>query len=76
MSTSMAKKLVAYHISRLKDKNADVRLKSIEELAQLADPESLPALEQVFKTDPEEQVRKAAREAGISIYTATKSTQQ
>ncbi|MFN8529650.1 MAG: HEAT repeat domain-containing protein [Anaerolineae bacterium] len=76
MSTSVTKKLVAYHLSRLKDKSADIRLKSIQELSQLGDAEALPALEQLFKTDPDVNVRKAAQEAGIRIYTSTKSSPQ
>jgi len=44
MSIPIGKKLLAFHIARLKDKNADVRLKSIHELAQLGDAEALPVL--------------------------------
>jgi len=74
MSSSYTKKLVAYHISRLKDKSADVRLKSIQELMQLADTEALPALEQLFKSDTDKEVRRAAQEAGLSIYNANKGS--
>ena len=62
------KKLVAYHIARLKDKNVDVRLSSIQELAELNDPEALDALQEMFRTDPDMAVRKAAQEAGRTIY--------
>jgi len=72
MSSSYTKKLVAYHISRLKDKNPDVRLKSIQELAQLGDTDALAALEQLFKSDGDKDVRKAAQEAGLTIYNANK----
>ncbi len=68
MSTSPAKRLVEYHIGRLQDKNADVRLKSIHELELLGDPDALEALQDVFKNDPEPEVRKAAQEAGRSIF--------
>jgi HEAT repeat protein len=62
------KKLVIYHISRLKDKSPEVRLKSIQELAELGDPEALEALQETFRTDPDLEVRKAAQEAGRLIY--------
>lgn len=62
------KKLVAYHIARLKDKNVDVRLGSIRELAELNDPEALDALQETFRSDSDVEVRKAAQEAGRAIY--------
>lgn len=62
------RRLVEYHIERLKNKNPEVRKKSIEELRLLNDPAALPALEQVFRTDPEEEVRIAAQAAGREIY--------
>ena len=62
------KKLGAYHIARLKDKSADVRLKSIRELAELGDPEALDVLQQTYRTDPDVTVRKAAQEAGRAIF--------
>lgn len=65
---SVNKKLVSYHIARLKDKSADVRLKSIRELAELGDPEALDALQQMYRTDPDLAVRKAAQEAGRAIF--------
>ncbi len=65
---SVNKKLVAYHIARLKDKSADVRLKSIRELAELGDPEALDVLQQTYRTDPDVTVRKAAQEAGRAIF--------
>ena len=65
---SVNKKLVTYHIARLKDRNVDVRLSSIHELAELGDPEALGALQEAFKTDPDIHVRKAAQEAGRLIF--------
>jgi len=62
------KRLVEYHINRLQDKNAAMRLKAIHELTLLADPDSLEALRQVYENDPEEEVRLAARDAGRSIF--------
>lgn len=66
MGTS--KKLVNYHLNRLKDKSAEVRLAAIEELGKLGDIDALEQLEQVYKNDQDEAVRAAAREAGRVIY--------
>jgi len=62
------KKLVAYHIARLQDKNREVRLKAIAELVLLADADALEALQSVFENDADMEVRKAAQEAGRSIF--------
>lgn len=64
--------LVDYHISRLKDKNAEIRLKSINELRLLCDPAALEPLEEVYRSDDEQHVRKAAQEAGREIFAKTK----
>lgn len=65
---SADKRVVAYHIGRLHDKRVEVRLSSIAELAELGDPEALPALETVFRTDDDAEVRRAAQRAGRDIY--------
>jgi len=65
---SVNKKLVAYHIGRLKDRSSDVRLKSIRELAELGDPEALDALHDVYQHDPDAEVRRAAQEAGRALF--------
>lgn len=65
---SVEKKLVAYHLHRLKDRDPQVRLASIHELAELGDAEALPALRQLFETDPVVEVRKAAQTAGRKLY--------
>lgn len=62
------KRIVAYHLSRLKDKNPEVRLKSIHELRLLADPEALDALHSLFLNDSNSEVRRAAQEAGRIIF--------
>lgn len=62
------KRLVEYHIGRLQDKNPDVRLKSINELALLADSDALEALQHVYENDADPEVRKAAQEAGRAIF--------
>jgi HEAT repeat protein len=65
--------LLEYHLARLKDKNSEVRLKSINELRLLADPAAMEPLEQVFRTDSDPEVRKAAQEAGREIFIKQKS---
>jgi len=65
---SLNKKLVGYHLGRLKDKNVAVRLKSIAELKELGDPEALETLQEVYKNDSDVEVRKAAQEAGRAIF--------
>lgn len=64
----MTNRLVEYHIARLQDKNPAVRLKSIRELALLGDKAALAALEQVYRTDDDPEVRRAAQEAGKTIF--------
>ncbi len=66
------RRLVDYHIGRLKDKNRDVRLRSIEELRLLSDAEAMPALKEVFETDVDPDVRSAAKIAGYDIFKKTK----
>ncbi|MFN8373535.1 MAG: HEAT repeat domain-containing protein [Anaerolineae bacterium] len=66
--TKAVEKLLAYHMARLKDKNRQVRLQSIHELEQLEDPDALDALQDVFKNDPDPEVRKAAQNAGRTIF--------
>lgn len=65
---SVNDRIVAYHIARLQDKNPDVRLKSIAELKLLADPAALDALQALYRSDPDLQVRRAAQEAGRIIF--------
>lgn len=62
------KRIISYHLSRLQDKNRDVRLKAIHELGLLGDPDTLEALQEVFRSDPDPDIRKAAQEAGRAIF--------
>jgi HEAT repeat protein len=64
----MPNRLVEYHIMRLQDKSMEVRLKSINELRLLGDPAALEPLEQLYRSDPEPEVRQAAQEAGREIF--------
>ena len=66
--TTSNKRIVAYHVSRLQDKSRDVRLKSIAELALIADEDALSALRALVEKDPDTDVRKAAQEAGRAIF--------
>lgn len=65
---SVNDKIVAYHIARLNDRSTEVRLRSIQELAELGDSTALDALQQTFRTDADLEVRKAAQEAGRAIF--------
>ena len=62
------KRIVAYHLSRLQDKSPAVRLKAIRELGLLGDPDTLDILQEIFKSDPDAEVRKAAQDAGRAIF--------
>jgi hypothetical protein len=67
-------KMIDFHISRLKDKQVDVLLRTIEELERLGAKASraLPALEQLFKTSPDPNVKAAAKRAGYNIFMKSK----
>lgn len=65
---SAIERMIAYHISRLKDKNPDVRIKSIEELALLEATQAYELMEQLFHNDPDDEVRKAAQKAGRVLF--------
>lgn len=65
---STNKRLVAYHISRLQDKDPGNRIKAIKELELIADPEALDILRSIYDTDSDLDVRKAAQDAGRSIF--------
>ncbi|MCZ2094893.1 MAG: HEAT repeat domain-containing protein [Anaerolineae bacterium] len=57
---STTERLIAYHLARLKDKNPQVRIASIRELALLEALNAYGALEAIYHTDPDPAVRKAA----------------
>jgi len=70
---SAIERMTAYHLARLKDKNPDVRLKSIEELVLLEATGALDALEELYRTDPEHSVRVAAQQAGRTLFLKMKT---
>jgi HEAT repeat protein len=65
------KKLVAYHIGRLRDPSAEVRLKSIQELVELGDPDALEALQALYRTETNPELKAAAQDAGRRIFLQT-----
>lgn len=72
--SSTIQKVVDYHVKRLQDKNAEIRMKAIRELELLAHPSALDALRNVFENDVDLEVRKAAQEAGRQIFLKNKTT--
>jgi HEAT repeat protein len=73
---STVKKMVAYHISRLQDKSIDARIKAIKELELIGDPDALDPLRAVYNSDPDADVRKAAQDAGRTIFLKSQSAQR
>ncbi len=69
---SNVKRVVEYHINRLKDKRPDVRLQAIKELEIIADAGALDVLRELYEKDEDADVRKAAQHAGRSIYLKTR----
>lgn len=55
-------------IQKLGDADPSVRKTSIKELELLGSTEALPALADVFATDPDPEIRALAQWAGKSIY--------
>ncbi len=47
--TSNQKKLIQYHLARLKDRRPEARLEAINELTELGDRDALPALQALFQ---------------------------
>ncbi|MAU11034.1 MAG: hypothetical protein CL607_14525 [Anaerolineaceae bacterium] len=65
---SSRQRIVEYHIHRLSDKSAEIRLKTINELMLLEATEALDALQDVFRNDPDAEVKRAAQRAGRKLY--------
>ena len=73
---SATERMIAFHMARLADKNPQVRLKSIEELALLEAVEAFESLESLYRNDPEESVRLAAQKAGRVLFLKKKELEQ
>lgn len=73
---SATERMIAYHLLRLKDKNPEVRIKSIQELALLQATEAFPILEELYRSDEDLLVRKAAQEAGKTLFLLRKSKEK
>lgn len=73
---SAIERMIAFHLERLKDKNPEVRLKSIEELVALEASQALSTLEEIYRSDPAEEVRKAAQRAGRAIFLKAKEKEK
>lgn len=68
-------RMVDYHLSRLKDKRPEVRIKAIEELVLLDAVEAMDALKEVFEQDADVDVRKAAQRAGRELFTRSTASE-
>jgi HEAT repeat protein len=64
----VSQRIIEYHIARLRDKRAEVRLQSIEELLLLEATEAIDALKEVYDNDDDPAVRKAAQRAGRKLF--------
>jgi hypothetical protein len=64
----MRQKLIEYHLTRLYDKQVNVRLDAIRELVLLDAFEALNALEELFQKDEHYEVRHAAQQAGRRLF--------
>ncbi len=57
-------------LQKLKSPDSTVRAASIRELELLGSPDALPALADVFATDPDPELRTRAQAVGKTIYYA------
>ena len=64
----MSSRIVEYHMGRLQDKSPAARMNAIQELVLLEAFEAMPSLEELFHTDPDEDVRKAAQRGGRELF--------
>ena len=75
---SSEEKVIQYHISRLKDKNPEVLLKTIKALVEYGEKakDALPLLEELFKNSGDPDVKKAAQQAGRVIFLKVKEAEE
>lgn len=69
-------RVVDYHLARLNDKRASIRIDAIQELVLLNSTEVLDKLREVYEQDEDDEVRKAAQVAGREIFLKNQGTQQ
>lgn len=62
------KRMVEYHINRLQDKRDNIRVEAINELVLLDAVDALDELESIYRNDPNESVRRAAKDAGKKLF--------
>ena len=65
---SAIERMINYHISRLSDKRASVRLDAINELVLLDAYSAMTVLREIFENDGDPEVRKAALKAGRTLF--------
>ena len=72
----MSTRLLEYHLSRLKDKSPQARINAIQELVHIGDNSVLDTLQDIYKNDPDEEVRKAAQKAGRELFMKSRATEE
>lgn len=65
---SAIKRVIEYHINRLKDKRPEARLQAVKELELIGDADVLDVLKSVYENDEDADVRKAALIAGRNVF--------
>jgi hypothetical protein len=68
MSMSEIRSALRLWLQKLKAAEPALREQSIKALEMLGDTDALPALAEVFATDPEPDLRALAQQAGKTIY--------
>jgi HEAT repeat protein len=72
----VSSRLLEYHLSRLKDKSPQARINAIQELVHIGDTSVLEALQEVFKNDPDEEVRRTAQKAGRELFLKARAAEE
>jgi len=72
---SAVKRVIEYHVNRLKDKRPEARLQAVKELELIGDRGVLDILRNVYETDEDGDVRKAAQIAGRTVFLRLKETE-
>jgi hypothetical protein len=64
--------LTEYYVARLKATNNDVRRDAIQRLVSIDAVDALEALQEVYKSDIDEDIRKDAQKAGRTLWEVKK----